>query len=123
MNVYLLGMAISMLVYIVIGIIVSAKVKNANDFYVAGRQAPLLLIAGSMIASYTSTGMFMGDAAQCYDGVFSPIIIFAGMQSAGYIIGAVFFGRYQVQLLPSRPWEYQRTLKTQFPAYRLFFPV
>jgi sodium/pantothenate symporter len=94
MNVYLLGMAISMLVYIVIGIIVSAKVKNANDFYVAGRQAPLLLIAGSMIASYTSTGMFMGDAAQCYDGVFSPIIIFAGMQSAGYIIGAVFFGRY-----------------------------
>ena len=30
MNVYLLGMAISMLVYIVIGIIVSAKVKNAN---------------------------------------------------------------------------------------------
>lgn len=79
MNVYLLGMAISMLVYIVIGIIVSAKVKNANDFYVAGRQAPLLLIAGSMIASYTSTGMFMGDAAQCYDGVFSPIIIFAGM--------------------------------------------
>lgn len=94
MNVYFLGMAISMLVYIIIGIIVSAKVKNANDFYVAGRQAPLLLIAGSMIASYTSTGMFMGDAAQCYDGVFSPIIIFAGMQSAGYIIGAVFFGRY-----------------------------
>ena len=94
MNVYLMGMAISMLVYIIIGIIVSAKVKNANDFYVAGRQAPLLLIAGSMIASYTSTGMFMGDAAQCYDGVFSPIIIFAGMQSAGYIIGAVFFGRY-----------------------------
>ena len=94
MNVYFLGMAISMLVYIIIGIVVSAKVKNANDFYVAGRQAPLLLIAGSMIASYTSTGMFMGDAAQCYDGVFSPIIIFAGMQSAGYIIGAVFFGRY-----------------------------
>lgn len=94
MNVYLLGMVISMLVYIVIGLVVSAKVKNANDFYVAGRQAPLLLISGSLIASYASTGLFMGDAALCYDGVFTPIIIYAGMQSAGYVFGAVFFGRY-----------------------------
>lgn len=94
MNIYFYGMCVSMIVYIIIGIVVSRKVKDANDFYVAGRNAPVLLIAGSMIASYTSTGMFMGDAAQCYDGAFSSIIIFAGMQSAGYIIGAVFFGRY-----------------------------
>ncbi len=94
MNIYFTGMCISMIIYIIIGIAVSRKVKNADDFYVAGRRAPVILIAGSMIASYTSTGMFMGDAAQCYEGVFSPIIIFAGMQSAGYIIGAVFFGRF-----------------------------
>ena len=94
MNVYFIGMCIAMVIYVIIGIVVSRKVKNANDFYVAGRRAPVLLIAGSMIASYTSTGMFMGDAAQCYEGVFSSIIIFAGMQSAGYIVGAVFFGRY-----------------------------
>ena len=94
MNIYFYGMCISMTIYIIIGIVVSRKVRDANDFYVAGRNAPVLLIAGSMIASYTSTGMFMGDAAQCYDGAFSSIIIFAGMQSAGYIIGAVFFGRY-----------------------------
>ena len=83
-----------MVIYLIIGFVVSKKVKNADDFYVAGRSAPLLLIAGSMIASYTSTGMFMGDAAQCYDGVFTSILIFAGMQSAGYLIGGVFFGRY-----------------------------
>lgn len=94
MNVYFLGMCISMVVYIVIGLAVSRKVKDANDFYVAGRKAPVLLIAGSLIASYTSTGMFMGDAAQCYEGAFTPIILFAGMQSAGYIVGSVFFGRY-----------------------------
>ncbi len=94
MNVYFIGMCISMVVYIVIGMLVSRKVKDANDYYVAGRRAPVLLIAGSLIASYTSTGMFMGDAAQCYDGAFTSIIIFAGMQSAGYIIGGVFFGRY-----------------------------
>lgn len=104
MNIYFIGMCIAMALYIVIGLLVSRKVKSANDFYVAGRRAPMLLIAGSIIASYASTGMFMGDAAQCYDGVFSPIMIFAGMQSAGYIVGAIFFGRYlrrsQVMTIP-----------------------
>lgn len=94
MNVYFLGMCISMVIYVLIGIFVSRGVKDANDYYVAGRRAPVLLIAGSLIASYTSTGMFMGDAAQCYEGAFASIILFAGMQSAGYIIGGVFFGRY-----------------------------
>ena len=59
-----------LLLVMIIGIIVSRRVKDANDYYVAGRRAPVLLIAGSLIASYTSTGMFMGDAAQCYDGAF-----------------------------------------------------
>lgn len=94
MNIYFWGMCVAMVIYLVVGFSVSKRIESTEDFYVAGRQAPVLLIAGSMIASYASTGMFMGDAAQCYDGVFSPIVLFAGMQSAGYIIGAVFFGRY-----------------------------
>lgn len=94
MNIYFIGMCIAMAIYLIVGVVVSKRVKTANDFYVAGRQAPVILIAGSMIASYTSTGMFMGDAAQCYEGVFTSILIFAGMQSAGYVIGAIFFGRY-----------------------------
>ena len=83
-----------MVVFVIISIIVSRGVKDANDFYVAGRRAPLFLVVGSMIASYASTGMFMGDAAEAYEGALAPMLLFAGMQSAGYIIGAVFFGRY-----------------------------
>lgn len=94
MNIYLIGMCIAMLFFLGISWLISKKVKNAEDFYVAGRKAPLILIAGSMIASYTSTGMFMGDAAEAYEGALSAMILFAGMQSAGYILGAVFFGRY-----------------------------
>lgn len=94
MNIYFIGMCIAMAIYLIVGLVVSKKVNSANEFYVAGRRAPIILIAGSLIASYTSTGMFMGDAAQCYEGVFTSILIFAGMQSAGYIIGAIFFGRY-----------------------------
>ncbi len=103
-NIYFIGMAISFIIYLLIGFIVSRKVKNANDFYVAGRNAPVFLIVGSMIASYVSTGMFMGDAGEYYSGIFSPMTILATMQVAGYIIGAVFFGRYlrrsQVMTIP-----------------------
>lgn len=94
MNVYFFGMCVAMVLYVIIGFVISRKVRNANDFYVAGRRAPTFLIAGSIIASYASTGLFMGDAAQCYDGAFFPIILTIGMQNVGYIIGAVFFGRY-----------------------------
>lgn len=94
MNIYLIGMIISFIIYLVIGFLISRKVKNANDFYVANRNAPVVLIVGSMIASYVSTGMFMGDAGEYYGGLFSPMTILATMQVAGYIIGAVFFGRY-----------------------------
>lgn len=94
MNIYFAGMCVSLAVYIVIGIVVSRKIRGVDDYYVAGRRAPMILIAGSLIASYTSTGMFMGDAAQSYSGCFTSIITFAGMQSAGYVLGAVFFGRY-----------------------------
>ena len=93
-NIYFIGMCISFVVYIVAGFLISLRVKNANDFYVAGRRAPVLLIVGSMIASYASTGMFMGDAGEYYSGLFSPMTILATMQVTGYIYGAVFFGRY-----------------------------
>ncbi|MBQ7833916.1 MAG: sodium:solute symporter family protein [Lachnospiraceae bacterium] len=94
MNIYLIGMLVSFIIYIVLGFVISRKVKNANDFYVAGRKAPVFLIVGSMIASYVSTGMFMGDAGEYYNGLFSPMTILATMQVVGYIYGAVFFGRY-----------------------------
>ena len=104
MNVYLIGIIISFVAYLIIGFIISKRVKNANDFYVAGRNAPVFLIVGSMIASYASTGMFMGDAGEYYSGMFAPMTIQTTMQISGYIIGAVFFGRYlrrsQVYTIP-----------------------
>ena len=94
MNVYLLGMIISFAMYIVLGLLISRGVKNANDYYVAGRNANVLLIVGSMIASYVSTGMFMGDAGESYGGIFGPLTMLATMQVIGYILGAVLVGRY-----------------------------
>ena len=72
MNIYLIGMIISMVVFAVIGAVISRKIRNAEDFYVAGRNAPVILIAGSLIASYSSTGMFMGMRPSAMTGRFHP---------------------------------------------------
>ena len=61
MNIYFMGMILSMIVYIVLGLVISRQVKDVNDFFVAGRQVPTFLIVGSLVASYCSTGLFMGD--------------------------------------------------------------
>lgn len=94
MNVYLIGMAVTMVLYLVIGAIISRKVKNANDFYVAGRNAPTGLITGSLVASFIGVGLFMGDVGEAYGGFFAPIMVAVGVLSVGYILGSVFFGRY-----------------------------
>lgn len=93
MNTYLIGMLISMVAYIVIGLVISKKVKTSNDYYVAGRKAPTFLIVGSLVASYCSTGIFMGTAGETYDGFFGPYII-TPILIVGYLLGSIFFGKY-----------------------------
>ncbi len=94
MNAYFIGMVISMILYVVLGLVISRGVKNANDFFVAGRQAPTLLIVGSLVASYCSTGLFMGDVGEAYGGLFSPFMMTVMMLVGGYVLGSVFFGKY-----------------------------
>ena len=94
MNIYLIGMAITMVLYLVVGAVISRGVKNANDFYVAGRNAPAYLITGSLVASFIGVGLFMGDVGEAYSGFFAPIMVAVGILSVGYIVGSVFFGRY-----------------------------
>ena len=94
MNIYFAGMLISMILYITLGLVISRKVKNANDFFVAGRQAPTFLIVGSLVASYCSTGLFMGDVGEAYGGFYTPFMMTAMMLVGGYILGSIFFGKY-----------------------------
>lgn len=94
MNIYIIGIIVTMIIYLIIGAIISRKVKNANDFYVAGRNAPSFLITGSLVASFIGVGLFMGDVGEAYSGFFAPIMVAVGILSVGYIVGAVFFGRY-----------------------------
>ena len=94
MNIFLIGMVVTMILYIAVGALISRSVKNANDFYVAGRNAPAYLITGSLVASFIGVGLFMGDVGEAYSGFFGPIMVAVGVLSVGYIFGSVFFGRY-----------------------------
>lgn len=94
MNLFLLGMLLSMLAYIIIGVLISGKVRNANDFFVAGRQAPTFLLVGSLVASYFSTALYFGDAGEAFAGLYAPQIGVITLMVAGYILGGIFFGRY-----------------------------
>ena len=94
MNIYLIGVVIALIVFILVGVLAGRKVKDTNDYYVAGRRAPVILIVGSLIASFLSTGAFLGDTGEVYNGFFMGIVIVGIMQSLGYVYGATLFGKY-----------------------------
>lgn len=94
MNVYLIGTIVAIIVFVAIGVIAGKNVKDTNDYYVAGRRAPVILIVGSLIASFLSTGAFMGDTGEVYSGFFMGIVIVGILQASGYVYGAGLFGKY-----------------------------
>ncbi len=94
MNIYTTTIAISILVYIVIGNYAGRGIRNLDDYYVAGRRAPTLLIVGTLVASLVSATMFLGEAGFAYDIAAGPYTIFPQSAAIGYVLGAFFFGRY-----------------------------
>ena len=94
MNTLTLTIGISILIYIVIGSYAGRSVKDLDDYFVAGRRAPTLLILGTLVASVMSTAIFMGEAAFTYDGQFGAYLLFPGIAVTGYMLGALFFGVY-----------------------------
>ena len=99
MNLYFLGILAALVVFFAVGIGAGRMVKDTNDYYVSGRNAPTLLIVGSLIASFLSTGAFLGDTGEVYSGFFIGIVTVGVIQATGYIYG-------YVQDLESGMWQY-----------------
>ena len=94
MNLFTITIALSVLIFIAVGNYAGRKVKNLDDYFVAGRQAPTLLILGTLVASLMSTTVFMGEAGFTYAGQLGPYLLLPGITVTGYIYGALFFGTY-----------------------------
>lgn len=84
----------SFVLYLVIGAAVGRKVKDTSDYFVAGRAAPVLLVAGTLVASFLSTVSFMGELGFAYDGFPVVMLILTCFNVSGYVVGVVFFGRF-----------------------------
>lgn len=94
MNVYTITIAISVLIFIGIGAYSGRKIQSIDDYFVAGRRAPTLLIVGTLVASVFSTSIFLGEAGFTYDGQLGPYLLLPGIAVTGYIYGALFFGTF-----------------------------
>jgi sodium/pantothenate symporter len=94
LNIYTTTIAISILIYIAIGNYAGRGIKRLDDYYVAGRKAPTLIIVGTLVASLMSTTMFLGEAGFAYDGQAGPYVLWPQTPCIGYVIGAILFGRY-----------------------------
>jgi len=55
-----------LLLYVVVGVIVTRFVRNQKDFYVMGEKGSTLLIVGTLAATYLSSVSLMGIAGQAY---------------------------------------------------------
>jgi sodium/pantothenate symporter len=94
LNAYAIGLLISILVYLIVGSYAGRKVKHLDDYFVAGRSAPTLLIVGTLVASFLSTNAFLGETGFSYQGHGPQILILTSINAMGYVIGALFFGRF-----------------------------
>ena len=94
MDIYSSAIAISLIIYIAVGNYAGRRVKKLDDYFVAGRRAPTLLIVGTLVASVLSTNIFLGETGFVYDGQAGPYLLWPPIAAMGYIFGALLFGRY-----------------------------
>src|SRR5680860_753253 len=85
MDIFTITVGISILIYIAIASSAGPGIKKLDDYFVAGRRAPTILILGTLVASVMSTAIFMGEAAFTYDGQFGAYLLFPGIAVTGYM--------------------------------------
>jgi sodium/pantothenate symporter len=94
LDIYTGTILISLIVYIVVGNYAGRRVKKLDDYYVAGRRSPTVLIVGTLVASLLTTNMFLGETGFVYERQAGPYLLWPPMGAMGYIFGALLFGRY-----------------------------
>jgi len=94
LDIYTTTILVSIVVYIAIGNYAGRGIKDLDDYYVAGRRAPTLIIVGTLVASLMSSTMFLGEAGFSYAGQAGPYVLFPQTACIGYVLGAILFGTY-----------------------------
>lgn len=94
MDIFSVTLIASIVLFVAIGNYAGRSVKKLDDYFVAGRRAPTILILGTLVASVFSSTIFLGEAGFTYAGQMGPYLLFPGIAVTGYVYGAILFGRY-----------------------------
>ena len=94
MNAYAYGILVSIVLYFGVGSYAGRKVRKLDDYFVAGRRAPTLLIVGTLVASLLSTAAFLGEVGMAYMGHGTIVLMLVAINVTGYVAGAILFGRH-----------------------------
>ncbi len=113
--IFFAGVVVSIVIYLAVGLWAGRSVKDVNDYYVSGRNAPTLLISGTLFASMLSVNGFMGDQGFCYTGNITSLVLLNALCACGYVLGPLGFGRSRRRSeCPTMP-EYFGTRYNDFP--------
>ena len=93
-DLYTATIIISVALFVAVGSYSGRKVKELDDYFVAGRRAPTFLIVGTLVASVFSTSIFLGEAGFTYDGQMGAYILLPGIAVAGYVYGALHLDHF-----------------------------
>lgn len=105
-------------VLIIVGAWRSGRVKNQDDFMVAGRRLSAKVLVGTLLATWIGSGSIIGGAGLAYDKGFSALWFDAGVWIAIIILYLIAgrvraFGQYTVpDILEARYNKYARILGT-----------
>ncbi|WP_130863488.1 sodium:solute symporter family protein [Bacilliculturomica massiliensis] len=92
MNMLVLSVIGFVVLMLVVGIIVSKKVNDAEDFFVGGRQVPAFLIIATLLASEVGGGVMLGSVGLAYSHGWGAVWYVAPV-SAGLILFGIFMSR------------------------------
>jgi sodium/pantothenate symporter len=93
-NAFAYGILLSIAIYFALGNYAGRKVKKLDDYFVAGRRAPTVLIVGTLVASFLSTAAFLGEVGMAYAGHGTIVLMLVAINVTGYVAGALLFGRH-----------------------------
>lgn len=113
MNLFVVVSVGFLIVYLIVGLYVARHVKGVNDFYVMGRNAPALLIVGTVIATNISSVTLIGFAGSAYEFGPIPYVAFYGMTTASSIFVGLYLGRY---LWRMKLWTLPDFFSRRFPS-------
>ena len=101
-----------LLIYLVVGVYVARNVKTLNDFYVMGRNAPPVLITGTLIATNASSVTFVGFTGTAFS-VGPLFVAFFGMTMVASVFVGLYLGRYLWRL---KLWTIPDFFSRRFPS-------